>query len=201
MKFQLAPPVQRQPTPNPHTGSLRPGLKPPASVFLFRPQRGRLQKQPTKHPPPSLSLHWRSFAPLAALALMSPAFSCFHVFLVFLLGFLDPAAGTAAACIMTTPAPFCGDCGACVKILLGVLGGLARGDFFRTPASPLPATENSIHPQTKRAAVASRSFVSSYGKDYLLSLRRMTIAKAPRPRRPIVAGSGTGVAPTVKYAL
>jgi len=90
---------------------------------------------------------------------MSPAFSCFHVFLVFLLGFLDPAAGTAAACIMTTPAPFCGDCGACVKILLGVLGGLARGDFFRTPASPLPATENPITPKRKeRLLPAALSF-------------------------------------------
>ena len=42
-----------------------------------------------------------------------------------------------------------------------------------------------------------------FGKqvDYLLSLRRMTIARAPRPSRLIVAGSGTGEATFVKVAV
>ena len=44
----------------------------------------------------------------------------------------------------------------------------------------------------KRAAVAGRPCVSSLEKDYLLILRRRTIARAPRPSRLIVAGSGTG---------
>jgi len=108
---------------------------------------------------------------------------------VFLLGFLDPAACTAAAGIMTTPALFCGDC---VKIFLGVLGGLARGDYFRTPASPLPATENPITPKRKERLLPAALWVHPvYVLNYLLILRRMTIAKAPRPNRLIVAGSGT----------
>lgn len=48
----------------------------------------------------------------------------------------------------------------------------------------------------KRAA-GGPLFVSSHGKDYLLILRRMTMAKAPRPRRPIVAGSGIGAVANV----
>ncbi len=44
----------------------------------------------------------------------------------------------------------------------------------------------------KRAAAWRPPFVSSLEKDYLLILRRRTIASAPRPSRLIVAGSGTG---------
>ena len=49
------------------------------------------------------------------------------------------------------------------------------------------------YPDKKRAAVAGRSFVSSLEKDYLLILRRSAKTIAPRPSRPIVAGSGMAV--------
>ncbi len=44
----------------------------------------------------------------------------------------------------------------------------------------------------KKERPDGRSFVSSLGKDYLLILRRSAKASAPRPNRPIVAGSGMG---------
>jgi len=49
----------------------------------------------------------------------------------------------------------------------------------------------------KKERPEGRSFGSSFGKDYLRILRRRTIAKAPRPSRLIVAGSGTAAVENV----
>ena len=59
-----------------------------------------------------------------------------------------------------------------------------------------PCTESQMRPPAsadghKKRAAFRPLFVSSLGKDYLRILRRRTIASAPRPSRPIVAGSGT----------
>ena len=51
--------------------------------------------------------------------------------------------------------------------------------------------ENCREAGAKKERPGGRSFVSSLEKDYLRILRRRTIAKAPRPKRLIVAGSGT----------
>ena len=51
--------------------------------------------------------------------------------------------------------------------------------------------------QPTKIAALRPLFVSSCNLDYLLSLRRSASAKAPRPNRPIVAGSGTGVVGTM----
>ena len=55
-------------------------------------------------------------------------------------------------------------------------------------------------PRKRKKAAFRPPFGSSYVQDYLRILRRNTIAKAPRPSRLIVAGSGTGAALIVNEA-
>ncbi len=56
-------------------------------------------------------------------------------------------------------------------------------------------------PPTKKAAPFGTAFAYRFSGDYLRSLRRRTIARAPRPSRLIVAGSGTAEASVVNLAL
>ena len=71
--------------------------------------------------------------------------------------------------------------------------------FFLTFFSQYAGPSNSRNGRRykKRAALSDRSAFRSR-ENYLRSLRRRTIAKAPKPNRLIVAGSGTGAVPTVK---
>ena len=72
-------------------------------------------------------------------------------------------------------------------------GGCARRARQPFVFFPVDAPVGASSGHKKRAALRPL-FVSSLGKDYLRILRRRTIASAPRPSRPIVAGSGTGSA-------
>ena len=70
------------------------------------------------------------------------------------------------------------------------------------PAFPFSfrKTPGSLTSGEKKSGRFRPPFGSSLKKDYLLILRRRTIAKAPRPNRLIVAGSGTAWVP-VKLAV